>query len=863
MKYIEVKGARVNNLKSVDLKIPIHKITCFAGPSGSGKSSFAFHTLYAESKRRFLNSFPTYLKFFSDRPAPVDVDLIEPVLPVFGLPQINPVIGTRSTVSDVMHLTELVQNIYSSSAVELCPEHLVELRHSTFVDLIKEYIQKLEESDVLYLLTTKENFITYLKDSPFPNRSYNLEEKQINDFDKDDEFWELLRVKVKGVDTLNKKVEQYLKKKVPIYLYSPNLKDLIHVEFSSNMTCPVCDYQSYPGKNVSYFSPYNALGACDVCNGFGANLVYDEEKLLKKELSVDEGGAKFLEYKRFGNLIDDLKKEMKKEGLKTDTPLKKQPKKFYKLLYDGARSWCGLNALFDYLETKKYKASVRIFIRGIQKEEICTTCSGSRLNQVVHSYYLFKNNKTSYKDIWTFNIKQLHDYYKSHAKDIYISNEPNRKILKKIIKLLEVAIGVGLGHLKLNRKSKTVSAGEYQRLLLLKYLSYEGTGALFIFDEPSLGLSLKEQKVLFNSFQNLIDMKNTVVLVEHSKYFQQESDYLVMMGPKAGKYGGEIIYQGNFKNKPKLEIENKANKKKVIEVDRKWIKVIEPELYNKKYQDVSLPTNEIIHVTGPSGSGKSAIFVNVLASKLSIDFTGESLGINSGNCKKITYPGTLQNVLVIDANLNRYSSRSTVGSLTGLFTIVRKHFLKTPYAKSMALKDGHLSANSELGQCPSCEGKGVKIVEMQFLEDIILECEDCKGTKLKPLYSTLTDGKMTVYEAYSSPLSSVIPAIQLTPKYRRIWEFMKILKLDYLSLDRPVSSLSGGEKQRLYLLSKLEKEVKNSVIFFENISFGLSEIELNSLAKFLNELTELNNTIVIIDQDEFFKDIATHSIHLK
>lgn len=863
MKYINIKGARVNNLKSVDLRIPINKITCFAGPSGSGKSSIAFHTLFAESKRRFLNSFPTYLKFFSERPAPVDVDLIEPVLPVFGLPQINPVVGTRSVVSDTMHLTELLQNLYANGAEELCPTHRVELRRSDVIDSIRPFVSKLADDNVVYVFTDKENFITFLKDSPFPNRSYSSSDSDVHTFDKEDEFWELFRFRVKGLERLGKKIEDYISKRIPLYIYTGSMKAPEQLLIKEDLTCPKCDYTGVVNPNLSYFSPYNALGACEVCNGFGANLVYDENKLLTKKLSVDGGGTRFLEYKRFGNLIDDFKKEMKKQKLSTSLPIEKQPKKFYKLLYEGAGIWCGLDELFKYLETKRYKPSVRIFLRGIQREEICTNCEGSRLNSTVHNHYLFKNENTTYKDIWTLTVSEIRDYLKLNSKKLFINIDSNKKVLNKIIKLLNVAEGIGLGHIKVDRKVKTVSAGEYQRLLLLKYLSYEGTGALFVFDEPSLGLSSKEVKVLGRSFQNLIELGNTVVLVEHSEYFHKLSDHYVFMGPKAGHFGGEVLYQGKYKeNILKIDL-GKIKKNKVIEVDRKWIKIVKPKLYGKTFQDVALPVNEISHITGESGSGKSAIFINILANKISQDVKEEALKLQSGTFKKIEYPKDINDVIVVDSNLNRYSSRSTVGSLTGLFTIVRKHFLNTPYAKSMGLKEGHLSANSVLGQCPSCEGKGVKVVEMQFLEDIVLKCEDCNGRKIKSLYADLSDGEFSVHEAFSSPLSTIMPKVKLTPKYRRIWEFMKILKLDYLSLDRTMSSLSGGEKQRLFLLSKLEKEIKNSVIFFENISFGLSKVELHSLGEFLIELTHLNNTIVLIDQDDFFKQISTYNVQVK
>jgi excinuclease ABC subunit A len=330
------------------------------------------------------------------------------------------------------------------------------------------------------------------------------------------------------------------------------------------------------------------------------------------------------------------------------------------------------------------------------------------------------------------------------------------------------------------------------------------------------------------------------------------------MGPKSGKFGGEVLYSGPFK-KEKIK-RNKIEKLKISEKSRKWFEVKSPSIYGKELLSIKFPENEIVCVTGNSGSGKSSVLVNVLSQSILKNNKRDMLNLPVGSAKSIKIPEGINDVLLIDSNLNRYSSRSTVGSMTGLFGSVRKHFLNTPFAKSMGLKDGHLSANSDLGKCPNCEGKGVNIVEMQFLEDIVLKCEDCNGTKLKPLYSSLSDGEMTVNDAYSNSLNEIIEKIKLTPKFRRVWDYMKILNIDYLSLDRTVNSLSGGEKQRLYLLSKIQSEVKNKLIIMENISFGLSRDELESLAGLLKSLTELGNTVVIIDKNEIFNEISTFKL---
>jgi excinuclease ABC subunit A len=858
MDKIKIVGARVNNLKNIDIDIPLNQIVTIAGPSGSGKTSLAFHTLFTESKRRFLNSFPTYLKFFSERPAPVDVDLIEPVLPVFGLPQVNPIVGARSVVSDLMNLTENIQNLYGNFSVEKCPVHFLKLEKYTIEQFVRDNCV-VDDKTVIYAFTDKASFITFLKDSPFPSRSMeNYDNKKVCDFNKNHDFWELARLKGKSLSSIDKKLEIYKNLKLPLYILNSDNHQLLEVNLDKNSVCPKCDHEGISSHNVSHFSPYNALGACFACNGFGAKLEYDEDKLLLKELSVNEGGVKLLTYKRFGSMIEDLKKELKREKISCDKPIKSLPKKFYEILYNGQGYYSGFNEVFKYLESKKYKPNVRIFVRGIQEELICDVCHGSRVNKLSHNMYLFDKSNISYLTLWSDNVAKLLNYFSKHKEDLINKNKSSEKLLAKVISILTVAKGIGLGHLDLTRKVKTVSAGEYQRLLLLKYLSYEGTGALFIFDEPSLGLGVDESQILLKSFRNLIDLGNSVLLVEHSEFFHKNSDYFIEMGPLSGKGGGEVLYAGKYKA-PKDIISN-LKPLKINPKNRSYINIESPEIYNHKYQDIKIPINEVSLASGKSGSGKTSVLVNILAQGILRKFNKPTMNVAIGNYKALKVPSGIEDVLVVDANINRYSSRSTVGSMTGLFSIVRKHFLKTAYAKSMGLKDGHLSANSDLGKCPNCEGKGVTIVEMQFLEDIVLTCEDCNGNKIKPLYSSLSDGSMTVSESYNLPVGDVLERVSLTPKYRRILDYMRILKIDYLSLDRPVKSLSGGEKQRLYLLSKLQTKIEKTLIIIENVSFGLSKIELVAMCEFLQGLVDSGNTVVIIDKNEIFQEIVTNQI---
>lgn len=855
-KFIKIEGARENNLKDVNLDIPINKISCIIGPSGSGKSTLAFHTLYAESKRRFLNSFPTYLKFFSDRPAPIKVDNITPVLPVFGLPQNNPIVGTRTNVADIMQITDIMSGVFSNFSVEKCPIHheeLVELKSASF---FKKENPKILADDIVHFFCSKEDFIEKLENQPLPSRSIKSKRsKKILEFDKDHEYWELFRIRGKSIDKLDDKLAEYLSRQIDLnYLilsgdFSSSLKGF---NFNSIRICPHCDYQEHQVTKYN-FNPYNPIGACSKCNGFGATLEVDETKLIDVNKSIDNGGVKILEGKRFPGFIDDFVKDAKKLKISLKEPIKKLGPEFWQLFREGGPNFYGLNKTIKYLERKKYKANVRIYLRSIQKEEICNSCGGCRLEVPAHNYCITQNF-IPYKELMLNRVDMLFEILQKKSNLISMDKKALKSI-DKMVRVLSLAVNMGLGHLDLNRKAKTLSAGEYQRLLLLKYLSYEGTGALFVFDEPSLGLSKNEIEQMFAGLKSLIDQGNTILLVEHSKEVQKLSDFIIEMGPGPGHLGGKVICTGKFVDKEKISLKDIKPYKGSGRLLLKG-----PKLYGKTFNDVEIEYGGFNWVHGASGTGKSACFVNILANELYYRIHGEYLKVERGEFKAIEGKQNFEEILVINSNISQYSSRSSVGSATDLFSIVRRHFLGLSISKSMGLKDGHLSTNSELGQCAKCEGRGFNIIEMQFLEDVVIECEDCHGKGLKEIYANLSDGNMTVYEAYHMPIGQVLERVRLTPKYQKIYEYMKMLNLTYLSLSRSVNSLSGGEKQRIYLLSKLQKKIENSLIILENISFGLSDTELLAMAEFLQSLQSLGNTIVVIDQSQLFSAFASREL---
>lgn len=852
---IEIRGARVHNLKNVDLDIPLRKLVCFAGPSGSGKTSLAFHTLLTESKRRFVNSFPNSMKFFAERPAAVDVDSIFPVLPVFGLPQINPVMGSRTVVADIMRLTDSLQNLFFGFSKELCPTHETELIIRPVAIQINEQKPKNIDSGVYYILLEPAHYQRVFGEG-YPPRSYSLKRKTVEPFNAEDDLWEVLRFKWDNISALERKwLELKLDKyHLNFYLWGNGIKKPQKLNFHFEKVCPLCDFESKPAVTVSAFSPYSALGACPNCNGYGANLIYDEKKVIDRDLSIQEGGLKLLNYGPFHDAYEELLKLLKRKKIPLDTPIKKLPKDFFALLEEGQGQYPGYLELKRYLESKKYKPSVRIYIRQLQREEPCLVCHSSRLNKNIHHYMIpFRGKYLGLEEIMALTVDEALELFQAQTSE---GESYEKKIRLDIIEQLSMAKEMGLNHLALLRKAKTLSAGEYQRLLLIKYLSFKGTDSLFVLDEPSVGLADKELSRILLGFRQIIEQGNTVILIDHSEQVQKSCDHLIVMGPASGKQGGEVLYQGipkaYFKTKEVVIWDmKKPSSKKVA-----FIEVKGAEIYGKSYPDFTVPVNDLTWVTGNSGTGKSSTLVKVMANSLHRDLHNDLLDDEVFFVKSVKSSAKFEDVFVISSDLNRFTSRSSVGTITELSSTIRKHFLKLPVAKSMGLKEGHLSPNSELGMCTRCEGKGCLTIEMQYLEDIILECEDCKGLKIKPLYANISDGKMTVAEAYNLPLNQVLERINLTPKFRRVWDYLKILNLDYLSLDRSLNSLSGGEKQRIYLLSKLLKQIQNSLLIFENISFGLSERELKLLGTFLKDLVQLQNTVLIIDSSSCFRHLA-------
>jgi excinuclease ABC subunit A len=860
---IQVRGARTHNLKNINVDISLNKITCVAGPSGSGKSSLAFHTLLTESKRRFINSLPTDMKFFWEIPHTVEVDSIYPVLPAWGLPQHNPVNNSRPVALDVLGGHARLQKIFMELGDFVCPDHHVAFQKvSTLINVISkiETQKSFNLEDVIHVFIGREDYKKYISDEMTPNRSM---ESSVRSFNEEDPWYELVRVKGKNLNVLNDKLKEFaIPEGALLRFHVFGMKKNFDINNHFELQCPYCDKKSLEVKvsHVESLSPLNALGACPKCEGHGMRLIYDREKLVKDPTkSIREGAINFLLFSRFEHMFPTFLRECEKVGIDVDKPFQDLPESKWTFLYVGGGKYEGFNAYFEYLKSLRYKKNIRIYTRSMQREILCEQCEGTRISEKAGSLSIvLSKNLISYKSFLKLNIENsltaLREVMSDKKKNII--HEKMENTFNKLERLYAVAVDLGLGHLQNTRKVRSMSSSEYQRLLLSKYLSYEGSQSLFVLDEPSLGLTQATQEKMVKYLRLLRDQGNTIIMVEHSEYLKSMADEVIEMGPAAGERGGKILSQGKYQA-PKITFS-----KKILKSTGKktYIEIVDARIRNLQKKELLIQKNAINWVYGESGTGKTSFLVHLLANEVHKKVFGTRLSYEDYEFKKLKGIEDFKDVILINSGLDKVSSRSTVATFTDLGAFVRKYFAGLEVSKKLNLKEGHFSSNSELGQCSSCEGRGVKLVEMHFMEDVEFVCEDCQGKKLKPYYANISDGNITAYEAFSKPISEILPHIRLTPKGKRIWEYFKILKLDYLSLDRTLTSLSGGERQRLQLLSLLDKKVECTLIIFENLTSGLSYHEFEPLAELLHQLAGSGNTLIVIDQNSFFDKIAQHQI---
>lgn len=921
MKSIHLWGVKQNNLKDIEVKIPLGSFTVICGPSGSGKSSLAFETLFAEGQRRYIESLSNYSKQFLNKAPKPDIEGIENIPPAISIEQKNSVKSSRSTVGTVTEVVDYLRLLYEKIGHAYCPHHHIELQKDSPVTAAKKvlteflddrgYILVKIDKDVrvlkgkqLYAHLLKEGFVRIYKpkkDTPIDKKiakstSKKKTTKVLNEAHKENrkieifsqiemgEFLELTSPKLRKtvpsedfylvidrlafkadeesrlIDSLSQAYRTFLALNSGFYsghaeVITTEGKRLLLDERHS---CSICGYE-FPPISARLFSFNSPVGACSTCNGFGNTLAVDEDKVVPdKKLTLAEGAIKPFAMPSSKSDKAELRKFCKKAKIDWHTPWNELTEKERQMIWQGTDDFYGVLGFFEYLESKKYKMHVRVFLARHKSPIQCPECKGSRLRKEAMQVLVHGHSVTELEAMTLENLAQYFDKMKLTKYELEVCEEIFRQ-LKSRLKYLN---SVGVGYLTLDRETKTLSGGEFQRLNLANQLGRQLSQTLYVLDEPTVGLHPRDNDRLIEVLKELNQLGNTLVVVEHDHDVILASSHIIEMGPGSGYLGGQIIYNGTKKDFFEFESSQtapylKPNKiiqslegGRPVDIDNYKYKI---ELKgctgnNLKNIDVAFPLNRLVTVTGVSGSGKSSLVSHTLypavAKELKVEFAkGHEFSSISG----IEY---IKNVLYIDQSPVGKTARSCPATYMKVFDLIRQAFSSLPESKAMGYTPGTFSLNVDGGRCPSCKGLGSEIIDMMFMDDIEITCDICDGKKYRKEILEITYKKKNIFDVLNLTVQEAMDFFVSYPNIRRPLSYLKEVGLEYLTLGQSANSLSGGESQRLKVAKELsQSQQRNTLFILDEPTTGLHFREVNLLLTVLGKLIDAGGSVILIEHN--------------
>jgi len=895
---IIIKGARVHNLKNIDVEIPRNKLVVITGLSGSGKSSLAFDTLYAEGQRRYVESLSSYARQFLGRMSKPEVDYIKGIPPAIAIEQKVNTRNPRSTVGTSTEIYEYIKLLfarigktYSPISGELVQKHEVQ-------DVINTAMSFADNTKIMVLTpvapTTDRTLgeqLTSLQLQGFSRVEVNGETLQIADFLKTETEIETKEVYLL-IDRLMVEHSQTaisrLTDSIETAFYEGHDECVLKIiqkeetsllYFSKKFEADGIVFETPSVHTFSFNSP---IGACPACEGFGKVIGIDEDLVVpNKNLSIFEDAVVCWK----GEVMSEWKKQLIHTASKFNFPVHKP---YYELtdeqrqlLWSGNTYFEGLNAFFKYLESNQYKIQYRVMLARYRGKTLCPECHGSRLKK--EASYIRIDGK-SITDLVLLPISTLNYYFENLQLDDQDAAIAKR-LLIEINNRIHFLLDVGLGYLTLNRLSNSLSGGESQRINLATSLGSSLVGSLYILDEPSIGLHSRDTHLLIKVLKQLRDLGNTVVVVEHDEEIMRAADYLIDIGPNAGRLGGKLVFQGIpdlselKKNKLKAsEIENSYTLKYLLGLEkieipqqrRKWnnyIEVFGARENNLKGIDVKFPLNVMTVVTGVSGSGKSSLVRNVFYTALKKHYGG--IADRTGQFGTLKGSMHLANdIEFVDQNPIGRSSRSNPVTYIKAYDEIRKLFADQQLSKQMNYTASHFSFNTEGGRCEECQGEGTVTVEMQFMADLVLECEHCHGKRFKQDILDVTYKEANIFDVLEMTVNQAIEFFsqQTGNTEKKIVKRLKPLQdvgVGYVKLGQSSSTLSGGESQRVKLASFLANEKPEPTIFvFDEPTTGLHFHDIKTLLKAFDALILKGHTVIIIEHNLEIIKCADHIIDI-
>ncbi|MEW5746826.1 MAG: excinuclease ABC subunit UvrA [Nitrospirota bacterium] len=865
-----IEGAKQNNLKNVTLRLPHNQVVVITGVSGSGKSSLAFDTVFAEGQWRFIESLSTYARLFLEKLDRPDVDAIHNVRPAIALEQKNPVKGSRSTVGTLTELYDLFRVLYSRVATPYCPKCEKEIRKWDPSQIVAELLDKYPNGRALIIFETTEPVET-LKQRGFHRVWMNDEA-----VDMDELPGEVAgpievvvdRMVLRDEPRLSDSVELTWRegkenvKVVVLKGHDTENREALTLRFSSKNTCDDCGL-SLPEPTPILFSFNHPVCACPECKGFGNILIYDEDLIIPDtSLSLAKGAIDLWEKPGYKWWRDQLLKGAKKSGIDVSRPYRELSKQERSLVFKGNQHFEGIDSFFEEMEGKRYKLHVRVLLSRYRSPVTCPKCGGQRLCEHALAYRI---EGLDIAELTALSVSKALKWFEDLALSP-MKKDIAREALRQIVMKLRFLERVGLEYLTLNRQAKTLSGGEYQRVNLSNQLASALTGTLYVLDEPTIGLHPRDTRRVAEIMRELASLGNTILVVEHDKDIISSSDWVVELGPQGGHLGGEVVFSGPMNRFLKADTltahclrDDGCHQTAVLRHKTKDIRLrlhdYSLTLYhatgnNLRNATLRVPLETLTVVSGVSGSGKSSLVVETLYYALARHFRMEPE--HPLPYKKIEGIEKIKGVRLIDQSPIGKTPRSNPLTYLKVFDPIRKLFSQQLEAKAHGYSPGFFSFNVPGGRCEACTGEGYQKMEMYFFEDIFVTCEECKGKRYKEEALRVRYKGRNISEVLDMTVDDAFDFFSDIAEIRTKLELMKDIGLGYLRLGQSATTLSGGEAQRLKICAELSvarPQTRGMLYILDEPTVGLHYNDVMMLMRIVRQLVDSGNTVLIIEHN--------------
>lgn len=908
---IEVRGARVNNLRNISFSLPLNEITVVTGVSGSGKSSLAFDTVYAEGQRRYVESLSAYARQFLERMDKPDVDEVRGIAPAIAIRQKNSTRNPRSTVGTQTEIYDYLRLLYARAGTTFCRVCGHQVYRDSPESIAEEVLAKLPEGMRFYVLfpaqaglteTTENGELTNRKGDGAGTRGTTAKGKaspkrkqksssasprqvitahimslmqrgftrlfaagQTIDLHSPDDYTRTDFTEVYVlIDRLAARpdVRQRLVDSLEICFQEGHGSAIIETaeaepkrySFSEKFACKH-DGTVYAQPEPRLFSFNNPYGACPTCQGFGNTIGLDLELVIPNPgLTLNEGAIEPWTRPQYEWALSELRQFAKQEKISLDVPFNQLSRTEQRAIVQGKNGWAGVRGFFDWLETKKYKLHVRVFLSKYRGFTLCPDCGGARLRQEARDV---KVSGRTLPDVCALSIRKTADFFDS----LELSEEQTAiadRILFEIRRRLRFLVEVGLDYLTLDRLASTLSGGEAQRIQLATNLGSALVGALYVLDEPSIGLHPRDNERLIRLLENLRDIGNTVLVVEHDAEMMRAANHILDIGPAAGELGGRVMYEGDFAGllvdeasltarylRGDAEIKEPKQRRAV---QKRRLALHGASEHNLKSIDVQLPLDMLLCITGVSGSGKSTLIHDCLYAGLKKQ-RGDWQG-HVGAFHKLEGGQLIDDVILVDQSPIGRTPRSNPVTYIKVYDGIREVFAGTREAKARGFDPSHFSFNVPGGRCEVCQGDGTVTVEMQFLADVELVCEECKGTRFKQAVLDIRYRGKNIHEVLKMTVREALTFFRDVPRIMNRLRVLDEVGLGYLRLGQSATTLSGGEAQRIKLAAHLSKRTGSKTLYiFDEPTTGLHFDDINKLLAAFRALIEAGGSLIVIEHN--------------